>query len=263
MVPNFGSSNGGDIITLTGKYFTEPLQVSFVFAAATVPGQVTSVQHGADGVDVAQVVTPKVTISGRTTVNITITNMAGSASSKSATFNQVFTFNPPVTGPPVIYYISPTYGSVAGNDTVTIFGANFSAPASVTIGPTSEIVQSVSGDGTSITILTRPVGGAVPTTAQDVTVTTAQGTVTLSAAFTYLEGQTPTLYVLTPNIGPVEGGTRVTITGTGFQYPVQVLFRHALAGAGRLEQLQPGRLHLARASRRAQPTTPRSPSTSP
>ena len=98
---------------------------------------------------------------------------------------------------------------------MTIFGANFSAPASVTIGPTSEIVQSISGDGTSITILTRAVGGAVPTTAQDVTVTTAQGSNTLSAAFTYLEGQTPTLYVLTPNIGPLEGGTRVTITGPG------------------------------------------------
>ncbi len=157
-------------------------------------------------------------------MNITITNMVGSASSKSATFNNVFTFTPPVSGPPVIYYISPSYGSVAGNDTVTIFGTNFAAPASVTIGSTSEIVQSISGDGTSITILTRAVGGTVPTTAQDVTVTTAQGTATLSAAFTYLEGQTPTLYVLTPNIGPLEGGTRVTITGSGFQYPVQVLF---------------------------------------
>src|SRR5664280_3150658 len=150
--------------------------------------------------------------------------MVGSPSSKSATFIGVFTFNPPVTGPPVIYYISPTYGSAAGNDTVTIFGANFAAPASVSIGPTSEIVQSISTDGTMITILTRPVAGAVPTDPQDVTVTTAQGTVTLSTAFTYIEGQTPTLYVLTPNIGPFEGGTRVTISGAGFQYPVQVLF---------------------------------------
>src|SRR5664280_1268350 len=126
--------------------------------------------------------------------------MVGSPSSKSATFIGVFTFNPPVTGPPVIYYISPTYGSAAGNDTVTIYGANFGPsfgpPPSVTIGPTSEIVQSVSADGTMITILTRPVAGAVPTTAQDVTVTTAKGTATLPAAFTYLEGQTPTLYVL-------------------------------------------------------------------
>jgi hypothetical protein len=35
---------------------------------------------------------------------------------------------------------------------------------------------------------------------------------------------TPQIYVLTPNAGPFEGGTRVTISGTGFQAPVQVLF---------------------------------------
>ena len=224
VVPNSGSANGGDILTLSGKYFTEPLLMSFVLPAATAAAQVTAVQHGADGIDTAQVVTPKVTISARTLANITITNMAGTATSKTATFNQVFTFNPPVSGPPVIYYISPTNGSVAGNDTVTIFGANFAAPASVSIGSTSELVQSIAGDGTWITVLTRAVGGTVPTTAQDVTVTTAQGTVTLPAAFTYVEGQTPTLYVLTPNLGPLEGGTRVTITGAGFQYPVQVIF---------------------------------------
>ena len=35
---------------------------------------------------------------------------------------------------------------------------------------------------------------------------------------------TPNIYALTPNAGPFEGGTRVTISGTGFQAPVQVLF---------------------------------------
>ena len=35
---------------------------------------------------------------------------------------------------------------------------------------------------------------------------------------------TPQIYTLTPNAGPFEGGTRVTISGTGFQAPVQVLF---------------------------------------
>jgi hypothetical protein len=35
---------------------------------------------------------------------------------------------------------------------------------------------------------------------------------------------TPQIYALTPNAGPFEGGTRVTISGTGFQSPVQVLF---------------------------------------
>jgi hypothetical protein len=34
----------------------------------------------------------------------------------------------------------------------------------------------------------------------------------------------PQIYALTPNAGPFEGGTRVTISGVGFQAPVQVLF---------------------------------------
>ncbi|MFN3413982.1 MAG: IPT/TIG domain-containing protein [Thermoanaerobaculum sp.] len=38
------------------------------------------------------------------------------------------------------------------------------------------------------------------------------------------EGATPVLYSLSPNAGPIEGGTRVTIFGSGFEYPVQVLF---------------------------------------
>ena len=113
---------------------------------------------------------------------------------------------------------------MTGNDTITIYGKNFVQPATVQIGSVNENVQSVSADGTTITILTRPLTGTPPTDPQTVTVTTALGVATLPAAFTYLEGQTPQLYVLTPNLGPLEGGTRVTITGTGFQYPVQVTF---------------------------------------
>ena len=113
---------------------------------------------------------------------------------------------------------------MTGNDTITIYGRNFVQPATVQIGSVNENVQSVSADGTTITILTRPLTGTPPTDPQTVTVTTTLGVATLPAAFTYLEGQTPQLYVLTPNLGPLEGGTRVTITGTGFQYPVQVTF---------------------------------------
>ncbi len=224
VVPNSGSASGGQTVVLTGKNFTEPLAVSFVFAAATVPAQIVQVQHGADGFDMATIVTPKVTISATTVAGVTITNMVGSASSKSATFPGVYTFTVAVVGPPTIFYISPTYGSAQGNEAVTIYGLNFAQVTSVTIGSTSEIVQTVSSDGTSIVIITRPVGGVVPTDAQDVTVVTAQGTATLPKAFTYVESQTPSLYSLVPNMGPFEGGTRVTITGTGFAYPVQVTF---------------------------------------
>jgi hypothetical protein len=94
----------------------------------------------------------------------------------------------------------------------------------VRIGTIDEQVLSVSTDGTQVTVLTRPVPGSVPTQAQDVTVTTPYGSVTLTGVFTYKEGQAPEIWNLTPESGPIEGGTRVTIVGKGFQTPVQVYF---------------------------------------
>jgi hypothetical protein len=230
VAPAVGSPAGGEVIVLTGKHFTEVLQVDFVFPApnsATLPGRVVSVQHAIDGTDTASVITPPVPISVVSlpvSVAFTITNGVGTGSSKSATFPGAFTYQGAAILAPVIFYISPTYGSVQGHETVVIYGQHFLLGSTVTIGPTPETVVAVSDDGTSITITTTPIGGTPPAAAQDVTVVTSGGTATLPAAFTYLEGQTPTIYGLTPNQGPLEGGTRVTITGIGFQYPVQVLF---------------------------------------
>ena len=66
VVPASGLASGGEVLSLTGRYLTEPLQVSFVFPGMTVPGVVGSVQHGADGFDIAHVTTPKVTIAAST-----------------------------------------------------------------------------------------------------------------------------------------------------------------------------------------------------
>ncbi|TAM50968.1 MAG: hypothetical protein EPN53_07185 [Acidobacteria bacterium] len=232
VVPATGSASGGDIIALTGKYFTEPIEVDFVFTdpnggvGKNIAARVVDVQHGADGTDTAHVQTPRAstgTVSQTIPVDFTIKNQLG-GNSQSNTFPRVFTYVPDVTTPPTIFYISPTYGSASGNETVVIYGRNFVQPVTVQFGSINESVQNVSDDGTAITVVTRPLTGTVPTAPVDVTVTTALGVATLPSAFTYLEGQTPQLYVLTPNLGPLEGGTRVTITGTGFQYPVQVLF---------------------------------------
>jgi len=232
VAPSTGSAAGGEIITLTGKFFTEPFEVDFNFTdpsgvLKSLPGRTVDVQHGADGTDIAHIVVPRAsttTVTQPIFVDLVLKNAVGGASPQSSTYPRAFVYVPDVTAPPTIFYISPTFGSVQGHETVMIYGKNFVQPVTVLIGAVNEIVQSVSSDGTTITIMTQPVPGAVPTTAQDVTVTTSLGVATLSAAFTYLEGQAPTLYVLTPNNGPNEGGTRVTITGVGFQYPVQVLF---------------------------------------
>jgi hypothetical protein len=60
--------------------------------------------------------------------------------------------------------------------------------------------------------------------------TTTEQRVEASDAFTYRNDRhTPVISTITPNSGPVTGGTRVTIFGEGFQEPVQVLFNTAEA----------------------------------
>ena len=227
--PVTGSASGGEIVTLVGAHFVNLTQVNFKFtdptgASQSLPAQISARQPGSGGAnDTVKVVAPRAsttTISQTIYVELDLLAASGSTSS----YPKAFAYVPDVTVPPTIYYISPVQGSSKGHETVTIYGANFVQPATVQIGSINETVQSVSSDGTMITVTTQPVSGAVPTGGQTVTVTTSLGVATLPAAFTYQESVNPTIYALSPNIGPLEGGTQVTITGIGFQYPVQVLF---------------------------------------
>ena len=50
----------------------------------------------------------------------------------------------------------------------------------------------------------------------DVTVTTPGGTTATSAADLFTYDTVPAVTAITPNAGPLAGGTVVTVTGTGF-----------------------------------------------
>jgi hypothetical protein len=75
----------------------------------------------------------------------------------------------------------------------------------------------VTSSGGKATILGRVPGGSDQT---EVTFTGVAPTPTPTAPPDY----TPNIVALLPNAGPFEGGTRVTISGTGFESHVQVLF---------------------------------------
>ena len=82
---------------------------------------------------------------------------------------------------PVITGVSPTSGSAAGGDTVTITGTGFTGATDVSIGPASAAAMTVNSD-TQITATTPPGNGTA-----DITVTTAAGTSATSPTdqFTY------------------------------------------------------------------------------
>ncbi len=131
---------------------------------------------------------------------------------------QMVTFSA-ASGPvPTVSSVSPNSGSTAGGTAVTITGTNFVAGATVTFGGTAA-TNVVVVNSTSITATT-PAGSAGAAT---VTVTNPSGQAgSLANGFTYVAS--PTVSSVSPNNGPVAGGTAVTITGTNFVAGATVTF---------------------------------------
>lgn len=130
-----------------------------------------------------------------------------------------------------VSFIDPGVGLPAGGDTVTVNGGGFVAPVRVTFGGINAQVLSVSSN--RIRVVTPPSpnpGNAQAVVNIVVTIglnTPDQATDNLSGGFTYSPGgetEIPTVFSVTPSTGPNEGGTLVTLAGSGFQAPLQVVF---------------------------------------
>jgi large repetitive protein len=108
---------------------------------------------------------------------------------------------------PTISTIAPVTGSLAGGDDIVISGTNFVAGMTAAVGGNPVT-------GTGYIDPTRFEGTSPPGApgAADVTVTTPDGTATLSDGYTYEVDITVTS--VTPSTGSM--GTGVTITGSGF-----------------------------------------------
>jgi large repetitive protein len=191
--PIAGPLAGGTSVTISGAGFSAATVVNFGTLAGTnmivnSPTQIT--------------VTSPAEAAGR--VDVTVTTPGGvSATSPADQFTYLAA--PTVTG------ISPAQGPAAGGTTVTITGTGFSGSLSVNFGTiTASNVSIVSP--TQITAISPPNSAGTV----HVTVTGLGGTTATSSAdqFTYLAA--PSVTGVSPAVGPVTGGTQVTITGTGF-----------------------------------------------
>jgi len=136
-----------------------------------------------------------------------------------------------------IAFVEPSIGDPQGGDTATIHGGGFETPIRVTVGNANVAVLSSTADTIRIRTpsatqagVTVPVGQAVPVSV-GVTINVnevTQKTDTLSAGFTYASGGgggvQPQVFSISPTSGTNDGGTTMTINGSGFQSPVQVFF---------------------------------------
>jgi peptidoglycan/xylan/chitin deacetylase (PgdA/CDA1 family) len=148
------------------------------------------------------------------------------------------------TGRPAVTAISPASGGLAGGTRVTVVGTNFDSVIGVQFGAAAGTsVHVVSA--TELLVSSPP--GAAGTA--DIVVRTRHGSSPPTAADRFSWLPPPTVTTVTPGYSPIAGGTRVTLTGTGFTDVQKVLFGstpgtlpHVASGTLLLVTAPPGRL---------------------
>ncbi len=198
IAPTSGPASGGTSIQLSGTHFTNATSVSF--------GPYTASNFTVDSDTQITVVSPPASNSG--TVDVTVTTPGGTSATSSA---DQFSYIPQ----PEIVSISPPSGPTSGGTTVTLTGSGFTGGTSVTFG-SSSAKFTVDSD-TQITTVSPPVNSSGDV---DVTVTTPGGTST--DLFSYVAP--PVILSISPTSGSTCGGTKVTITGSGFTGATSVSF---------------------------------------
>jgi hypothetical protein len=198
--PNIGALGGGTTVIVSGNNYVAPATVSFGGVAATN----VVVQ------DVNHIVATSPAGSG--TVDVTVTTPNGTSATSAA---DQFHYAPA----PTVSSVSPNQGVQFGGTAVTITGTNFGGPSTKVVFGSAFATQVVRVNSTTITANSPAGSGTV-----DVTVLTLGGTSATSSAdqFTYLAA--PVYTGISPNTGPLSGGTAVTITGSNFVSPATVTF---------------------------------------
>ncbi|HXU33318.1 MAG TPA: IPT/TIG domain-containing protein [Thermoanaerobaculia bacterium] len=135
-----------------------------------------------------------------------------------------------------ISFVQPSIIDPQGGETATIQGGGFESPVRVTIGNANVQVLSVAPDRIRIVTPSAAQAGVNVGAGQAVPVTVGvtinvnepeQKSDSLNAGVTYATGGggiQPVITSVTPSSGSNDGGTRITINGSGFQSPVQVFF---------------------------------------
>jgi hypothetical protein len=146
-------------------------------------------------------------------------------------------FQPSAQAVPFFAFCSPSSGPNTGGTSLTITGGRFFGDATTTrvqftaFGITREgVVQAVTA--TTLTVLTPAFPEAAsPSVPVDIAVTFGTNTgapITLAVPNCFVYGTAssdqPTITAVLPSTGSNDGGTRVTIIGSGFIPPLQVFF---------------------------------------
>jgi hypothetical protein len=211
--PASGPAAGGTFVTVSGSDFSG----------------VTAVQFGSTPANSFTMISPTTILASSPagpagTVDITVTTSGGTSSTSAA--DQYTYFNPAaVTG------VTPNSGPTAGGTTVTVTGSGFTGATSVLFGSTPATSFTVNSD-TAITAVA-PAGTAGIVDIRVLTPFTESPVFGLDE-YTYV-GASPTVTSVSPDFGPVPGGTLVIISGSDFNGVTAVQFGSTPAAAFTVE----------------------------
>ncbi|GLY26996.1 IPT/TIG domain-containing protein [Kineosporia sp. NBRC 101731] len=202
VVPSSGPLPGGNQVTITGTGFSSLLALTVganVITNYTVTGDTQITFTMPAGLTTGTVPIIIATAGGIVTLNYSYV-----------------AFDANITG------VAPISGPVTGGTVVTITGTGFTGATGIRFGGTAGTAFSVNGAGTQITVTT-------PQHAAGLVNVVVVGAGNIESAntglYTYLPvNVAPTVTALTPSVGPVDGGTQVTIYGTGLLTTTGVSF---------------------------------------
>jgi hypothetical protein len=213
VAPPNGPASGGNSVTVTGTGFQgSGFTALHVFVGLTdltpCPGPPCFNVTGPTSISIPNMPSNAVGV-----INITVQTVGGTSSTSSA---DQYTYEPV----PTVTGVSPQDGILAGGNTVTVNGTEFTGASVVKVGTTS--VSQCPGttcfnivSAAQITVDGFPAGGSPG--AVDITVTTPLGTSTTTPADQYTYMPIPTVTKVAPSAGSILGTNAVTLTGTGFE----------------------------------------------
>jgi hypothetical protein len=196
--PDAGPETGGTSVTIGGRSFTGATAVRFGSAEAS---------------DVAVVSESEITATspaGSGTVYVRVTTPGGTSADLA---DAKFTYDPV----PVVSSLESGGGPEAGGAYVDIGGTGFTGATAVRFGSAEATGLTVNSD-TQITVISPAGSGTVY-----VTVTTPGGTSDDTDDSEYEYFPAPEVSGIDPDSGPESGGTTVTITGSNFSPPNDVI----------------------------------------
>jgi LPXTG-motif cell wall-anchored protein len=187
--PSAGPAAGGTPVTLSGSGLTDT-------SAVLVCGEAATDLSVADDSTVS-FTTPSGPVG---TCDVAVQTSASGSATLADGFRYFAT--------PEVTSVEPGDGPPVGGTQVTVTGSGFTGATSVTFGGTAATDVDVIDDSSVVATSPAHAPGAV-----DVVVTTPDASGTRSGAFTYYAP--PTSLAVSPVAGPTEGGTAITVTGSG------------------------------------------------